>query len=260
MISITSRENPRFKILKRWANQGRARRSAGMLLLDGLHLLEAATAAGVVLETIVVEAAAHNKHTAWLAAHGDTETILLPDRLFAELADTETPSGLLGFARIPAPKNEAPPDADCVLLDGVQDPGNLGTLLRTAAAAGIEEILLSPACADPWSPKALRAGQGAQFLLNIHLHCDLAAFLRSYHGQSIATLPDAPQSLFNAPLSTPAAWIFGAEGQGVGPELIALATQKLSIPMPGKIESLNVAAAAALCLFEKVRRKELGNL
>ncbi len=258
MISVTSRDNPRFKTLKRWAHRGRARRASGLILLDGLHLLEAAAAARMALETIVVAATARDKkeHADWLSAHDGIETLVVPDRLFAELSSTETPSGLLGFARLPELENGPLPSGDCVLLDGLQDPGNLGTLLRTAAAAGIGQVLLSPACADPWSPKALRAGQGAQFLLDLHLHCDLAGFLAGYRGESIATLPDAPQSLFTVPLSDSTAWIFGAEGQGVNPELIALARKKVSIPMPGKIESLNVAAAAALCLFEGVRRKK----
>ncbi len=257
--SISSRDNPRFKQLRKLATQGRARRDAGLILLDGLHLIESLQAVGGAIEEILVSQAGSTKPeiAAWLSAWRDGEALQLPEAMFAELAATETPSGILAVASSPKPAAAPAGDIDCVLLDGVQDPGNVGTLLRTAAAVGIRQILMSPGCADPWAPKTLRAGQGAQFLLDIHEGADLAAFLSNYRGNGVVTRLDAPKTLWEAPLDGPLAWVFGAEGQGVSAPVMAAARISLRIPMPGGTESLNVAAAAAVCLFERLRRSSM---
>lgn len=258
MKPIASRDNPRFKQWCRWAAQGRARRADGVLLLDGLHLIDACTGAGIPLEEIVVSdsGAARSEIATWLAQNPPARCYRLSDGMFREIAATETPSGILAIARHPAGTASPDLDGDCVLLDGVQDPGNVGTLLRTAAAAGIRQALLGPGCADPWAPRTLRAGQGAQFALTVHEACDLPAFLAAYRGTSLVTRLDGALSLWQAPLDGPLAWIFGAEGQGVSAEVAAAAQVGILIPMPGRVESLNVAAAAAICLFEAVRRRQ----
>lgn len=255
--AISSRDNPRFKRLRKWAQHGRVRREEDVILLDGLHLIEALQGAGgELLEVALSEnGAARPEIAAWLAAHARIDTLCFPDAMFAEIAATDTPSGILAVARMPKPAAPPRADIDCLLLDGVQDPGNVGTLLRTAAAAGIRQALLGPGCADAWAPKTLRAGQGAQFLLAIHEHCDLAPFLGSYRGTGIVTRLDAARSLYDTPLDGPLAWVFGAEGQGVSDAVAHAARLGVFIPMPGGTESLNVAAAAAVCLFEVVRRR-----
>lgn len=255
--TIASRDNPRFKYWRRWATQSRARRDDNVLLLDGLHLITACLDAGGRLDEVVVSARglAHPEISDWLMAHPGVACFHLSDAMFAEIAATDSPSGLLGVAAR-APLAERPESAtDCVLLDGVQDPGNVGTLLRTAAAAGIRQVLLGPGCADPWAPRTLRAGQGAQFVMAVHEGCDLAGFLAAYRGTSLVTRLDASRSLYETPLDGPLAWIFGAEGQGVSEAVSKAAKIGVHIPMPGKVESLNVAAAAAVCLFEAVRRR-----
>ena len=259
MKTIASRDNPRFKQLRRWATQGRVRRSDNILLFDGLHLIVAFLASGGRLDEVIVSerGLAHAEIGDWLAAHPGIACIQIGDTMFAELAATDSPSGILGVAT--RTTGAGTPDAakDCVLLDGVQDPGNVGTLLRTAAAAGVCQALLGPGCADPWAPRTLRAGQGAQFEMQIHDNCDLAGFLAGYRGTSLVTRLDASCSLYETPLGGPLAWIFGAEGQGVSNAVSRAATLGIHIPMPGKVESLNVAAAAAVCLFEAVRRRAL---
>ena len=183
------------------------------------------------------------------------EVVVLADALMRELGLVDTPSGLLALAPIPAA--DGPPDlaADAILLDGVQDPGNVGTLLRTAAAAGVRQALLSPGCAAAWSPKVLRAGQGAHFVLAIHEEADLEAFADAYRGTLAVTTLEDSLSLYAAEWQSPLAWVFGAEGQGVRRALLDRAGLKIRIPMPGAVESLNVGAAAAVCLFEAVRRR-----
>ncbi|MBI2309158.1 MAG: RNA methyltransferase [Rhodocyclales bacterium] len=257
MKAISSRDNPRFKRLRKWATHHRARRDDGVILLDGLHLIEALQAVhGEIVEVAVAAGAAGKPEiAAWLAGHPRLDVLSLADGLFAEIAATETPSGIVAVARAPVPSAAPANDIDCLLLDGVQDPGNVGTLLRTAAAAGIRQALLGPGCADPWAPKTLRAGQGAQFLLAIHEGCDLAAFLAGFAGTGVVTRLDAARSLYETSLDGPLAWVFGAEGQGVSAPVAKAAKLGVFIPMPGGTESLNVAAAAAVCLFEVVRRR-----
>lgn len=262
MKHLSSRDNPRLKQLRRWAGNGRARREDGVILLDGLHLITALqVAGGAIQEVIVSENGARKAEIAdWLAGNAAINAVLIPDALFAEVAVTETPAGILAVAGACIPSSPIANDRDCVVLDGIQDPGNVGTLLRTAAAAGIRQAVLSPGCADAWAPKTLRAGQGAQFELAIYEHCDLLATLAEYQGTSIVTRLDAAHSLYETPLEGPLAWVFGAEGQGVSAPVSAAAKLGIYIPMPGQTESLNVAAAAAVCLFEVVRRRSVACL
>ena len=255
MKLITSRDNPFFKQIKKLAESARERRQRGLTLLDGVHLLEAYEACHGPVESLIVSESA-------LAAEGEVAArvegrspVVLSDALLRDLGLVDTPSGLLAVARVFAPSCVVDRKKDAILLDGVQDPGNVGTLLRTAAAAGYRQVLLSPGCAAAWSPKVLRAGQGAHFVLDIFEEVDLLAFAHDYRGTLAATCLDGSVSLFDAVWQGPLAWVFGAEGRGVRPELILAAGLKVRIPMPGAVESLNVAAAAAVCLFETVRRR-----
>lgn len=254
MKLIQSRDNPFFKSLKRLAESGRERRKTGQTLLDGLHLLEAYEAVFGLVDTLIVaeSALASSEMARFLDGR---QTVLLADSLMRDLGLVDTPSGLLALVKTPGATTAINRENDAILLDGVQDPGNVGTLLRTAAAAGIKQALLSPGCASAWSPKVLRAGQGAHFALAIHEEVDLCTFMADYKGTTVVTCLDGATALYAAKLDGAIAWVFGAEGQGVSPDLIAAAALRVKIPMPGAIESLNVAAAAAVCLFEMVRRR-----
>jgi TrmH family RNA methyltransferase len=255
---IDSRANAHYKALKRLAASGRERRRRGLLLLDGMHLIEAyGKHCGPPEEIVVSASGAERLEIArYLVAAGSTVT-LLAEPLFAELALVDTPSGIMAVVRWPQPVPAIDYEADTVLLDGLQDPGNVGSILRSAAAAGFRQILLSPDCAQVWSPKTLRAAMGTHFQLALHEGRDLPAFLDAYRGQAVATSLMGSESLYSAPLEGSLAWVFGSEGQGVRSTVLAATRQRLCIPMPGATESLNVAAAAAICLFETVRRRQL---
>lgn len=254
MKLIQSRDNAFYKQLKKLAESGRERRKSGRTLLDGVHLVVAFEQAQGPVETLVVaESAQRQPEIARLIA--GREITVLADPLLRELGLVDTPSGLLAVVAMPQARAAVDLAQDAILLDGVQDPGNVGTLLRTAAAAGVKQVLLSPGCAAAWSPKVLRAGQGAHFVLNLVEDADLAAFVADYRGTTAVTCLDGATSLYEARWQGPLAWIFGAEGQGVRRELIAAAGLKIRIPMPGAVESLNVGAAAAVCLFEALRRR-----
>ncbi len=255
MKLIQSRDNAFFKQLKRLAESGRERRKTGQTLLDGVHLVDAYEKQfGRLDNLLVAESALAGGEVA--AYVGERPVTVLADGLMRELGLVDTPSGLLAVAPVPQRIAAVNRKKDAILLDGVQDPGNVGTLLRTAAAAGITQALLGPGCAAAWSPKVLRAGQGAQFVLAIHEEADLAAFMADYQGTTAVTCLDGATPLYEAAWDEPLAWVFGAEGLGVSLPLIAAARLKIRIPMPGAVESLNVGAAAAICLFEALRRKQ----
>ncbi|MDR2625420.1 MAG: RNA methyltransferase [Zoogloeaceae bacterium] len=260
LTTIVSRENPAFKTWKKLARSGHTRKRARQILLEGVHLVASWHAVqGMPLCLLASEKGAKRAEIAdWLAAgeRQGAQCAVLADALFAELSETKTPGGLMAIAHLP-PEPKAPAlDVDSLLLDGIQDPGNLGSILRTAAAAGFSQVLLSADCAAPFSPKTLRAGQGAQFQLQIHEAADLAAFLAAFTGPSLATALQDAESLYAIDLRPrPVAWVFGAEGSGVRSPVLAAARQRVRIPMPGaqSVESLNVGHAAAICLFETLR-------
>ncbi|HZX32453.1 MAG TPA: RNA methyltransferase [Rhodocyclaceae bacterium] len=254
MKHIQSRDNAFFKGLKRLAQSGRERKKTGLTLLDGIHLIEAYEATVGSVETLVASEEGLNRAEIrdFLSIR---EYVLLSDSLFRDVGIVDHPSGIMAVAGFPVRADAPKADADTLVLDGVQDPGNVGTLLRTAAAAGFRQVVLAADCAAPWSPKVLRAGQGAHFVLDIFEDTDLPAFLASYAGTTAVTSLQDAQSLYEARWEGPIAWVFGSEGLGVRPEVIAAAGLKIKIPMPGQVESLNVGAAAAVCLFETVRRR-----
>jgi TrmH family RNA methyltransferase len=257
---IASRDNPTFKSLRVLAGDARRQRSERRTLIEGPHLLAAALDHGLAPDLVVVsEGASVNPEVLKLLAQvGKVETLCLRDALFKEISELATPVGIL--ARIPIPAEPAAlPAGDCLLLDAIQDAGNVGTLLRTAAAAGVRDVLLGAGCAGAWSPRVLRAAQGAHFGLQIREQVDLAAFLSGYTGTSIAAVAHEGVSLYGLDCASPVAWLFGNEGAGIAPELLTLATVRATIPLAAGSESLNVAAAAAVCLFEMQRQRTGGS-
>ena len=250
--SITSRDNPVYREILALATDRRARRQAGKTVLDGLHLLDSALAAGVMPERLVISEPAYQGPLAeWLERLPDVPTLVLPEPLFAGLSPVDTPQGLLAVIALPQPDDgEA---ESVVLLENIQDPGNLGALVRVAAAAGVAAVCLSRGCAEAWSPKCLRGGQGAHFQVAIHEGVDLPDFARGFAGTIHAASLAATESLYTLDLRGRVGFAFGNEGAGLSAELCGAARPFL-IPMPGRVESLNVATAAAVCLFERVRQ------
>ncbi|WP_205881912.1 TrmH family RNA methyltransferase [Leeia aquatica] len=257
MLLISSAANARFKTLKKLCSHNRSRQEARLMVLDGVHLLQSLLDCGSTPQTVVLSEPAleHAEIRPLLARLSGVETLLLSEALFGQLSELPSATGILALCPLPAAHAlPHPHEQRIVLLDGVQDPGNVGSILRTAAAAGIDAVLLSPDCADPWSPKTLRAGMGAHFAVRVVAQADLLACLDHFKGNVVGTTLDAPANVYQTDLRGSLAWLFGAEGQGVRPALQARCTTRVRIPMPGKVESLNVAAAAAICLFEQLRQ------
>lgn len=250
--SINSRDNPAFREILALATDRRARRQTGKTVLDGPHLLDSALAAGVRPERLVISEPAYQGPLAeWLERLPDVPTLVIPEPLLAGLSPVDTPQGLLAVIALPQPDGgEA---ESVVLLENIQDPGNLGALVRVAAAAGVAAVCLSRGCAEAWSPKCLRGGQGAHFQVTIHEGVDLPDYARGFAGAIHAASLEATESLYALDLRGRVGFAFGNEGAGLSAELCA-AARPFRIPMPGRVESLNVATAAAVCLFERVRQ------
>jgi TrmH family RNA methyltransferase len=258
MKQISSRDNPRYKELKKLAGSSTARARAGQTLLDGVHLCSAWLASGAEPDTCIVgQSALSDTEVALLLERVDSARVLvLDDALFAPLSQVEHGVALLFVVNVPQPVAPARINEPCLLLDRLQDPGNLGSILRSAAAAGIRQVLCSSGCVAAWSPKVLRAGMGAHFHLEIFEDCDLQDWLVRIAPPVYAMSSHATASLYGSDVRQ-ASWLLGNEGQGVSAELLASGVSTLLIPQPGGLESLNVAAAAAVCLFEQVRQRAL---
>lgn len=254
--TITSRDNPSYKLLQRLAGSAQARKAEGLAVLDGPHLVAAWLARCGAPELLVVsESGLQQPEIARLVELPGAQAVLLADALFHSLRIVQHETGVMAAVRRPQSLLPAAITGDCLLVDQLQDPGNLGSLLRTAAAAGVREIFCSPGTVDLWSPKVLRAGQGAHFSLTLVADVPLAEVFARLRVPSLATSSHAAASLFAADLTQPVAWVFGNEGAGIAPEVLSQVTRTVSIPMGGEIESLNVAAAGAICLFEAVRQR-----
>lgn len=257
MNTIESAQNPALKHLAKLLRSARTRRESGQAVLEGAHLLSAyLQAGGQVLQVYVPVSKMQQPETARLLAQLPHERVVQTAgaalQKITSLTDAEEITALIALP----PTEPFDAEADCVVLERIQDPGNIGTILRSAAAAGVGQVVLSADCADAWSPKVLRAGMGAHFALRLFVEPDLAAWRERCHVPLLATaLHRNSVSLYDCDLRAPAAWLFGNEGAGVSETMLAAASRLVHIPMAVQTESLNVAMAATVCLFEQMRQR-----
>ncbi len=255
---ITSRTNARVKAL-RAAFGGRAARPGEMTALEGEHLLAEAARAGLPVQTLYVREGSQALLEAPWAGALQAETVLLSREVFDSVVDTATPQGIAGMVAIPSVSRSGLENAGAVLLlENVQDPGNVGTLIRSAAAFGALEVLLVGECANPWSPKVLRSSAGAVFQMPVQ-RLDLREALASVRGQrcvyAAVVSGDGAVASTEANLER-AVLMIGSEGRGLSPEALALADQRVTIPC--RIESLNAAVAGSILLYECFRQAQAG--
>lgn len=255
MEFIRSRQNPLVKHLLKLAESRRDRLKSQQTLLVGAHLVQSALAAGWPLERMLVcEGFETRAEISTLLAQTNAGITMLGSDIFKAIEQAPSSTGLMAMIATPVATPPLRTDGLCLLLENIQDPGNVGTILRTAAAAGADQVWLTPGCADIWSPKVLRAAMGAHFHLSLHERVDPQTALGAFTGPlAITTLAEA-ESLYATDLRGSLVLALGAEGAGISPELAARATKRIHIPMEACIESLNVAAAAAVCLFERRRQ------
>lgn len=251
---ITSRDNPLLVKLRKLAQDPAAYRKLGLLWLEGDHLARALQARGGRAQQALVSESAWLREPSLqtLAAMAD-KVSLLPDALFKSLSTLESPAPIGFVVQAPASPDIAA-DAPTVVLDRLQDAGNVGSILRSAAALGFAQVVALKGTAALWSPKVLRAGMGAHFGLRL-VEGVAPEALVALQVPLVATSSHTTRVLHEAALPWPCAWVLGHEGRGVAPELMARCALTVRIPQPGGEESLNVAAAAAVCLYESARRR-----
>jgi len=258
MHRVTSRHNPRLAEAAGLIASSRDRRKAGRCVLEGEHLIEVyLDRVGLPESLIVVEdRLADPRFRALVARVPERDVIFVPAAIFGEVSTLPAAVGALAVVTTPAPALPAPAGFQ-LLLEDVQDPGNVGAMLRTAAAAGVAQVLMSKHCAFAWAPKVLRAAQGAHFLTTIVEDVDLPAWARAFRrsGRVFATVATGGADLYVTEFPSRVAIAIGNEGAGLTAALLNEVDARITIPMPGGAESLNAAAAAAVVLFECVRQR-----
>ena len=259
MKTIDSIHNDTYKYLKQLASSAKHRRLAGETILSGIHLCEAYLQhGGQPLAYVYTVSAADNPEVKVIINSCEklaTPAVLVSESKFHAIGGVENGIGIVFVVTIPTPALPENLTTTALLLEGIQDPGNMGAILRTAAAAGTQEVFISNGSTSAWSPKALRAAMGAHTVLHIYENCDLKKLIESADVQVLATSLDATDTIYQKELSVPVAWLFGNEGSGVSDELLSLNIQKVIVPQNRDVESLNVAASVAICLFEQARQR-----
>jgi TrmH family RNA methyltransferase len=265
---ITSKENSLFKEIRLLQATGakgqKARLANGQALLEGIHLVQTWVGDPALKTLFTSEVGLRNGEIAeavysHIEICPDTKVFQLDSALWDLLSDLVNAPHIAGLLDLPKsscalPQSIATLDGDVVILDRVQDAGNVGSILRTAAAAGFTQVIALTGCAHLWSNKVLRAGMGAHRLLDLYEGWSNQQVLSAVTAPLLAATADAQQDLFalQKDLLHPVAWVMGSEGQGVSAELLAQA-KGVSIPIDPRVESLNVSTAAAICLFETLR-------
>jgi TrmH family RNA methyltransferase len=255
--AITSRDNPLYKRLKALAGSTHQQRRSAHALLEGFHLASAYLDVAGQPETCVVTEGAlrHDEAQQIVARIDERRVVTLPDQLFGQLSNVVNGVGMLLLVEKLETVLPGRVTQNCLVLDGVQDAGNVGSILRSAAAAGIGDVFCAPGTAYAWSSKVLRSAMGAHFLLRIHEDVEPQALIERLGVPVAITDSHGAQAIYDCDLSAPLAWVFGNEGAGVSQPWRAAVTHRMTIPQPGGMESLNVAAAAAVCLFEQCRQQ-----
>ncbi len=254
---LTSTQNPKLKLVRALLGRPKERREAGAFVAEGVRLVEDAFAAGWPFRFVLYTDGLSERGRALLVRlrlHGvDVEQVSAS--LLAGLSETETSQGLLavlGLGNLPIPDHPT----FILVLDQLRDPGNLGTLLRTAAAVGVQAVLLPPETADAFAPKVVRAGMGAHFHLPVHEldWPEIESFCTSA-GLQVYLADMGGRSCWQTDLTRPLALIVGGEAQGASQPARRLAFSSVSLPMPGAAESLNVAVAGSALMFEVLRQR-----
>ncbi|MGI6566943.1 MAG: RNA methyltransferase [Firmicutes bacterium] len=267
---LTSTQNPMVKLMRSlYTRKGRDK--TGLVPVEGIRFVNEALLAAqrgvTAIEALFYEAGFDEKgpeQRALIEAAGAaaSQVFCCPPALFRALTDTESPQGVAAAVTRPAfPPREASGRELYLVIDRVQDPGNLGTMVRTAAAAGVHGVLCLKGTADPFNSKALRATMGAVFRIPISFYDStqhLLEKLSPWGCRLIAADVEGPQYHFQADYSGCVAIVVGNEGQGIDPRLLSAATDRVRIPLAGDVESLNAAVACGIMLYEAVRFRHMG--
>ncbi len=254
---ITSNHNPKIKLIRALLSRARDRREAGAFVVEGVRLVEEAINSNWPMRFVLFDDSlserGKSKVESLMSLGVDVEEV--STSVMKAMSETETPQGILAVLnefQLPIP--ESP---NFILIpDQIRDPGNLGTLLRSAVATGVQAVLVPPETTDAFAPKVLRSGMGAHFKLPIHsMSWDkIERFCESANQRIYLADMDA-QSCWEADLRKPLALIIGSEADGASESARKMASQRISIPMSGMMESLNAGVAGSVLMFEVVRQR-----
>ena len=256
---VQSKQNARVKELRAALLRPR-RADAAHVALEGMHLLAEALRSGTQIETIFV-AQGHENLLQELGIPATADILTLPREVLDSAVTTESPQPIAALARLPlwTWNSLHPSDAPILILAGIQDPGNLGTILRSAEAFGAGGVVSLPGTVSPWNPKAMRASAGSVFRVPVIESSDKECFqyLHRRRVTTLAAMAHDAQPLGEIDLTAPVALVIGSEGSGLAPEIAAQCDARITIPCPGPVESLNAAVAASVLLYEASRQRSL---
>lgn len=253
MQVINSKQNNKLKHVYKLSSNKAYRHQCNQAVIYGEHLIEEALRYNRLLSVFIVEDA-YNKYQEILK--DIQEVHLLPDELIKKINVLDGEIEIAGIISVDFSEiDQELYDSDVVILDNIQDPGNLGTIFRTMSSCGVEHAVLHR-CVDPYSVKVLRASQAIQLGLNLYILDDLDQLINNYKGEILATSLQTDISLYQKDLTTsPIMWIFGNEGLGVSEKILTKVNNFVKIPHENTVESLNVAQALTVCLFEMYRQR-----
>ncbi len=256
MEIIRSRQNAKVKQIAKLATEVKARRQAGLTVIDGVSFVRDYIAKFGQPEMLLIDETKQQRVQAVLELVSDY-TLVAPEVMKA-ISSVKTNAGALAVVKIPPASRFQSTERSVILIDQVQDPGNLGAICRLALAVGISDIMLAEGSVDAFAPSVIRASAGAVFNLNIYQKTDLARFITTHADyQFIATSSHADKNIFELDLTGKIGWLVGNEGAGVSPALLQMATLTAKIPQSDKLESLNLAMATTVCLYEQFRQTQI---
>ena len=252
---IESKENNQIKYVVKLATDSKFRKASQQSVIYGYHLIEEA-AKHHLLAKLYINESKLSIYEELIAKYDLSDKIILViDKVMDKMNLLDSAIDCVAIINISQCELLVSHDESYILLENIQDPGNLGTIFRVARAGGINNVILSPGSVDPYNPKVLRASQGIQFGLNIFTDIELEQFISVYQGQVLAMIPDANTSIYTVNFSLPTAIVLGNEGNGLSQKLKSMLTNHVSIPMCGDAESLNLAMAATVAVFEMSRQR-----
>ncbi len=258
--SIVAKDNKLIKLVLSLAQDLSMRKHLSQAVIYGEHCLVEASKQQVIEQIFVLETAIQD-YLPIITQNLHDKIILLSAPAMAKINILDSKLRIAALVRVSyLNAQDGVHGGDSLWLERIQDPGNLGTILRAASAAAVKQVYISAGSVDVYNPKVLRAAQGIQFGLDIRTDCNLLELATNYQGQLLAFSPHVTTSVYAQDLRVPTALIFGNEGSGISPELLAQIDSSVSIPMPGTAESLNLAMAATVALFELARQRIIGYL
>lgn len=257
-MKINSAQNPLIKKVAKLSKNSKFRIKENLIILDGIHLCEEILKKNKSFNHLFITSK-FKKNEAFKKFEKIKNIIVISETLMQKITPSNSPIGILGVINRPKKqeiKNKISHNF-ILLLENIQDPGNLGTIFRTAVASGVQSIFCDSQCTDLFSSKVMRAGMGAHFYIDIFENFDLKTFPQFFEGKILGTfLETDAKNIFEINLNEPTAFLFGNEGTGISPQLKPICSQKITIPMANNFESLNVSIASGICLFEKFRQTQ----